>query len=248
MVRVFWKLKRLLKSQMNALRLGFFFVRFRAIKMPKKVNVSGKRIALHYPPEYGAGCDFISCCVLNVYGLNDRLADVKTILDIGANVGFFAIAARSRYPGAKIHAYEPNPRTLPFLRSNVEQLGVDIYPEAVGAEPGRVSIIDTGDCNGARTVSNGDGATAQMSLDGAIERLGGAVDLLKLDCEGAEWDMFRRAAPWRHVRNVRMEYHLWDGQTVQDVEQSLSRLGFEAIHWDPDGKMGTVWAVRSNRN
>ena len=170
--------------------MGFFFVRFRSYKMPQKVKVGGRTISLHYPPEFGATSDFLGCCVLNVYGLSQRLSDLKSILDIGANVGFFCIAARSRYPGATIHAYEPNPRTLPFLYSNVEQLGISIYPEAVGADSGHVSIIDNGDCNGARTVQNGDGAIAQVSLERAIQRLGGTVDLLKLDCEGAEWEMF----------------------------------------------------------
>jgi FkbM family methyltransferase len=244
MTRIFWKLKRLLKSQVNALRLGFFFTRFSAFKMPEKVNVRGRAIPLHYPPEYGANCDFLGCCVLNVYGLSERLSDPKSILDVGANVGFFCIAARSRYPGATIHAYEPNPRTLPFLHSNVEQLGITIYPEAVGAGEGHVSVIDTGDCNGARTVEDSGGAVTQVSLDRAIERMGGSVDLLKLDCEGAEWEMFRSAVPWRHVRNVRMEYHLSGGQKVEDVKDALSHLGFEVIHVEADGTMGTVWALR----
>jgi len=214
--------------------------------MPERVNVRGTTIRLHYPPEYGAKCDFIGCCVLNVYGLNERLSDLKSILDIGANVGFFCIAARSRYPGATIHAYEPNPRTLPFLQSNVEQLGITIFPEAVGAGAGHVSVIDTGDCNGARTVEDRSGAILQVSLDRTIERIGGSVDLLKLDCEGAEWEMFRSAVPWRHVRNVRMEYHLSDGQRVEDVKDALSNLGFQVIHVEADGMMGTVWAVSQN--
>ncbi len=199
MIRIFRKLKRLLNSQINALRLGFFFTRFSAFKMPERVSVGGNKIRLHYPPEYGAHCDFIGCCVLNVYGLSQQLSDLKSILDIGANVGFFSIAARSRYPGATIHAYRPNPRTLPFLHSNVEQLGVTIYPEALGAGEGHVSVIDTGDCNGARTVESSEGPIMQVSLDRAIARIGGTVDLLKLDCVGAEWEMFRSAAPWRPV-------------------------------------------------
>jgi FkbM family methyltransferase len=248
MTRILRKLKRLMKAQINALRLGFFFPRFSAFKMPEKVRVGGRTIRLHHPPEYGSTCDFLGCCVLNVYGLSERLSDLKSILDIGANVGFFSIAARSRYPGATIHAYEPNPRTLPFLHSNVEQLGVTIYPEAVGAEAHQVSVIDTGDCNGATTVEDSAGAVMQVGLDRAIARIGGVVDLLKLDCEGAEWEMLRSPALWQHVRNVRMEYHLSGAQRVQDVEDALSRLGFEVIYVDADGTMGTVWAVSQNRN
>jgi FkbM family methyltransferase len=234
------------KSHLNALRLGFFFVRVRSFKMPERVNVAGTTIPLHYPPEHGTVGDFFGCCIGNAYGLRQRLSNVRTILDVGANVGFFSIAARSRYPRAKIHAYEPNPRVLPFLKSNADPLGISIYPEAVGADTGCVSILDIGDSNQARAVSSGNGGIPQVSLACAIERLGGTVDLLKLDCEGAEWEMFQSAAAWKRVRNIRMEYHLFHGQTVLDVEKALSRLGFEAIHWRSDLGFGIVWATSRN--
>ena len=103
---------------------------------------------------------------------------------------------------------------------------------------------DSGDSNLARTVANSDGSVPQVSLATAVERLGGTVDLLKLDCEGAEWEMFDPAEPWQHIRNIRMEYHLFHGETVQDVERNLNGLGFEVVHWKPDQGFGTVWASR----
>jgi FkbM family methyltransferase len=234
---------RQVNYHLNALRFGFFFIRTRSFKMPARVNVAGTKVHLQYPPEHGVTADFFTCCIRNDYGLGRRLSKVRTIVDIGANVGFFSLAARSCYPQATIHAYEPNRRVIPFLKSNVESLGVNIYPEAVGAEAGMVSIVDTGDSNQARTAFDDNGGIPQVNLECAIERLGGAIDLLKLDCEGAEWDLFRSASPWKHVRNIRMEYHLLQRHTVQDVENALSRLGFEAIQWKCDLGFGTVWAT-----
>jgi FkbM family methyltransferase len=213
--------------------------------MPERVRTAGKTVSLRYPPEQGVSTDFIGCCIRNDYGLSEQLARVDTILDIGANLGFFSIAARSHYPHAKIHAYEPNPRVLPFLQYNISRLGIEIYPEAVGAESGLVSIIDNGASNQARTALTDDGAIPLICLDIAIGRLGGTVDLLKLDCEGAEWDMFRSTNHWRHVRNIRMEYHLFRGETVQDVWQILDGLGFRVIHCQPDVGFGIVWAVNA---
>jgi hypothetical protein len=40
------------------------------------------------------------------------------ILDIGANVGSFALWAELRWPGSKIRCYEPNPGTFAFLKRN----------------------------------------------------------------------------------------------------------------------------------
>jgi FkbM family methyltransferase len=229
----------------NGLRFGFVFVRARSFKIPQKIRVAGKSVPLRLPPEHGALVDFFVCFLRNEYGLQKRMSDVQTILDIGANLGFFSIAARSHYPRAIIHAYEPNPRVLPFLEANTSELGIAVYPEAVGGQSGRVSMDDSGDSNLARTVVNSDGSVPQVSLATAIERLGGTVDMLKLDCEGAEWEMFGIAEPWQHIRNVRMEYHLFKGETVQDVERNLNGLGFEVIHWKPDLGFGTVWASRA---
>jgi FkbM family methyltransferase len=226
----------------RALRMGIFFSRARWFEMPHTVRAAGKKVALHYPPEDGVVFDFIGCCVRNDYGLRQQLKDVETILDIGANVGFFSVAARAYYPLARIHAYEPNRRSFEFLKSNAEQLGINVYQEAVGADEGRVVIADEGDSNQAKTIASADGGIPQIALERAVERLGGTVDLLKLDCEGAEWDMFRSALPWRHIRNIRMEYHLFDHHTLEDVEQTLKQLGFRITRFEPSKGFGLIWA------
>jgi FkbM family methyltransferase len=229
----------------NGLRLGFVYVRARSFKIPQKIHIAGKSVPLRFPPEQGARIDFFVCFLRNEYGLQKRLSNVQTILDIGANLGFFSMAARSHYPKATIHAYEPNTRAFTYLKENTCQLGIVIYPEAVGGSSGYVSMEDCGDSNLARTVVTCDGSIAQVSLATAIERLGGSVDLVKLDCEGAEWEMFSKAEPWQQIRNVRMEYHLFHDETVQDVERNLTRLGFKVIHLQQDLTFGTVWATRT---
>ena len=49
-----------------------------------------------------------------------------------------------------------------------------------------------------------------VTLAQALERLDGQdCDLLKIDCEGAEYDILMNADPacWRHIRHIVMEYH-----------------------------------------
>jgi FkbM family methyltransferase len=237
---------RLAESFTNGLRYGFIFLRVRWFRMPRRVLAAGKRVPLHYPSEHGAQGDFFACFIRNDYGLRRQLPQVHTILDIGANAGFFSIAARGRYPRATIHAYEPNPRVLPYLEANAAQVGVTVFPEAVGSESGLVQILDSGESNQARTQANGAGEIPLVALDMAIERIGGSVDLLKLDCEGAEWDLFHAAGAWRQVRNLRMEYHLFHGETVAQVDEALRGLGFKPIHWEHDVGFGMVWATRSD--
>lgn len=238
-------LQRQVESSANGLRFGFLFLRIRWFKLPRKVRAAGKSIQLQYPLEAGVRSDFIGCFVHNCYGLRERLPEVRTILDVGANVGFFSVAARGHYPKAVIHAYEPNPRVLPYLRSNLRELKIGIYPEAVGIRDGFISLIDDGPSNQARTHTGNGGKIPQTGLAKAIERLGGSVDLLKLDCEGAEWELFQLSDCWKHIRNLRMEYHLFHGETFPQVEDALHNLGFRIIHTEHDAGFGIVWATQS---
>ncbi len=215
--------------------------------MPSRIRVVKEKVALHYLDEAGVGPDFIECFIYNVYGLGHALGSVRTILDIGANVGFFSLAARGYYPEAIIHAYEPNPRIQAVLRANIDKLSIKAYPEAVGGRTGQVTLNDASVSNMARTCPSGDGSgsIAQISLDSAIKRLGGSVDLLKMDCEGAEWEMFCLVDCWDSIKNVRMEYHLYNGESVGQVVKALSGLGFRIIRLKPRrNNMGIIWGKR----
>jgi FkbM family methyltransferase len=234
---------RQVECSANGLRFGFLFVRARWFRMPRSIRVAGRKLPLHYPAETGVQNDFFACVIRNEYGLGHGLHEVRTILDVGANIGFFSVAARARYPHARIHAYEPNPRVVPLLESNTAPLGIEIHAEAVGAWDGRASMLDAGDSNQARTQASEAGNISQVSLEKAIDRLGGTVDLLKLDCEGAEWELFRAPEAWKRVRNIRMEYHLFRGETIAQVEESLNGLGFEVTHLQPGPGFGMAWAT-----
>jgi len=76
----------------------------------------------------------------------------------------------------------------------------------------------------------------------------GDIDLLKLDCEGAEWDIFECKDAWRAVRALTMEYHLWakPASTPDSLRWQLSGLGFSQIEFEPsqNGHWGFAFANR----
>ncbi len=247
-VRRFFRFLALLpETCANGLRFRVLFILPRWFKMPARVYVAKRYISLRFLDEEGIDSDFISCFLRNSYGLGHKLRDVRTILDIGANTGFFSLAAREYYPGATIHAYEPNPRILPYLRANTSGLDIHIYPEAVGNLSGYVTMIDPGASDQARTSFSGNsgGDIAQVSLEKAIERIGGSVDLLKLDCEGAEWEIFKLTNCWGSIRAIRLEYHLFNGETLEQVKEALIAKGFRVIYSGGYNEVGgVVWASR----
>jgi FkbM family methyltransferase len=188
------------------------------------------------------------CLVEDGYGLEEFRESPSAILDIGANQGFFALAARNFFSDATIHCYEPNLRILPILEKNAEAVRAHVFREAVGAAAGTVFLEESGDSNQARTSSLANGmAVPQVSLRTAVERLGGRIDLAKIDCEGAEWEMFADPEPWKSIRNLRMEYHLMDRREFSEVHARLCSFDFEIFHHEPSGDWGTVWARRGVR-
>jgi FkbM family methyltransferase len=237
--KLFLHFRRIFKGR----RFGVRFVRRASFTLPTTVRLCGKSVPVFSPAEEGARNDFLTCFIEDEYGLGEIRFPVQTIADIGANIGFFSMAARSYFPTATVHAYEPNPRVLPYASKNAISAQFTLFAEAVGAKAGFVSIEDSGDSNQARTISpESESRIKQVPLSSVVQRLGGRIDLAKIDCEGAEWELFTDSAAWPHIRHIRMEYHLWGKRAYSDVEQCLSSIGFRIHFHKPSGDWGTIWA------
>ena len=62
------------------------------------------------------GPNFLRKYLFDEYFLRKICRDrISKIVDVGANVGFFSLTARSFFPLAKIHAYEPSKSNFRFL-------------------------------------------------------------------------------------------------------------------------------------
>ena len=68
-----------------------------------------------------------------VSSLNRQGLGSHTVLDIGANVGQFAVAAAKLFPRVHVHSFEPVPESFKKLSKNVSKLpNVSIYQMALG--------------------------------------------------------------------------------------------------------------------
>jgi FkbM family methyltransferase len=248
MRKIFKKILSHCRRIRNAQRLGIPFTRRASFLIPARMKLGAGFVSVHSNGEHGARIDFLMCLIEDGYGLDALKETPSTILDIGANQGFFALAAGSFFPNATIHCYEPNPRILPVLEQNAALVRAEVFREAVGSSEGTVFLEESGDSNQARTTSVASGgAVPQVSLRMAVERLGGRVDLAKIDCEGAEWEMFGNPEHWTAIRHLRMEYHLMNRQAFSEVHSHLLAFGFEIFHHESSGDWGTVWARRGVR-
>src|SRR5262249_44349858 len=128
--------------------------------------------------------------------------------------------------------------------ANMALVGATAIEAGVGSCSGLAAIDEKGDSRLAQTRLTDSGSIQIVSLRDAIRRMGGAVDLLKLDCEGAEWDILKDVEGFRRVGLVRMEYHLTDGRSLDDLTMQATRLGFCIERLEPNDGFGIAWLSR----
>jgi FkbM family methyltransferase len=147
-----------------------------------------------------------------------------TVVDIGAGLGDFSVCAAWRHPDRKIAAFEPFRESFDLLQENLRLNGlhnVQSFPYAVGARSGPMQLqTATGVAVQHSTASAGSVAPAALlpvegvTLEEAFQKAGFArCNLLKVDCEGGEYDIFFHTpeATLRKIDRIAMEYH--DGCT-----------------------------------
>ena len=128
------------------------------------------------------------------------------ILDIGSNIGSSILFFHKQFPNAQIYGFEPHPDTFRVLEKNVGGIpSVKIFNYGLGAADAEISVaFDNADFS--RFMGKGEGAdwsgplsptVCQIRKAGAmVQSLGlTKVDLIKIDCEGAEFDVLASLPP-----------------------------------------------------
>ena len=118
------------------------------------------------------------------------------IIDIGANIGYYAIiAGKGIGPRGKIFAYEPENRNFSFLKKNIEANKLaNVIPLkiALSNEKGMSKLYLDEDNKGRHSLAYEKNKECLVietdTLDNSLEQFGSpAVDIIKIDIEGAEF-------------------------------------------------------------
>jgi FkbM family methyltransferase len=141
------------------------------------------------------------------------LDDVRVVVDLGSHIGTSILFFRVRHPGAEIHGFEPDPRTFARLRANVGALpDVTIDPRAASGSGGRARFHSAGNSLASSLIADAepgrDVTVACVTLDQIFDELGvDRIDLLKLDVEGAEYELLTHTTRLGDVRAIAGELH-----------------------------------------
>ncbi len=148
---------------------------------------------------------------------------VRTILDLGANIGLTATHVAALYPEARILAVELDRANCELARRNTARFRerVEVLHGAVWHEPGEVRYGGLRESGYAIGEAGGvERRAPALTVGQLIDRLGvDEVDYVKMDIEGAEREVLADGTAWLgRVRTIKVEVH-------PDKASFLYRLG-----------------------
>ena len=185
----------------------------------------------------------------DLYGLSrlpTHLGERALMLDIGSHVGATAILLALRHPELRVHAFEPDATTFLFLVWNLLEhrlLGrVTPHHLALHSDNTGLEFVTSGDdTTSSRAVRMGRPWGSQQAktcvptiqlgafLDVTACDVHARVQLVKLDCEGCEYDIVPQNTTFfeKHVRYLFGEVHEWQ---LRGRGVTLSNSRFSETH------------------
>jgi FkbM family methyltransferase len=175
------------------------------------------------------------------------IAPDAVVVDVGANIGDFAVQAARLCPQGRVIAVEPLRSAGAMIATQARLNGlsnVTWFHAALSGVEGQPSARQDGAFY--QTAADIAESPRVLTLGGLMTELGlTRIDLLKLDCEGAEWDILPAAeARLPQVAQICMEYHLEGGWTAEKLADWLTARGFTVKVNSGGGWNGLLWARR----
>lgn len=168
---------------------------------------------------------------------------VRRVLDIGANIGAFAVWAYVKWPGCWIDSYEPNGGACEIYKRNAPP-GAQIHEVAVTVEE-KAQLYLGGDW-GWSSIKQGINPHEERSVPVPVmhPKHLPPCDVLKVDAEGSECEIF---SAYKHLDSVKIAIFEWHSEKDRMfVEQLLAGSGLRCfqIVFDRTSLGQEVW-VRS---
>ncbi len=181
------------------------------------------------------------------------------VIDIGANKGVFVALAASN-DASRILAYEPdidNYDYLQWLIENNNLLSVELSNQAVSGKNGILKLYQS-ERNTRHSILGFDVATGQklenyveipsINLDTILKDFD-SIDLLKMDCEGAEFEIISSVSEksLNKVEKIVMEYHSSiDSPALSKLLNKLRKFGYDVVigNFQSEKPFGMLFAIR----
>lgn len=177
------------------------------------------------------------------------------ILDIGAHKGFFALYVRALNTEVPVYCYEPEEANFRALKEHLELNKIqNVFPKnsAVAKEEGMAILHVSNDSHNHSLVmvpgTVNDRKVNAVTLERIVSKLP-HVDLVKMDIEGAEFQILENAPDtvFEKCPAFFLETHQYnDSMRASTLKTLFEKKGY-TVQLTPskfDKRLGFLWAVR----
>jgi FkbM family methyltransferase len=190
--------------------------------------------------------DLVTAWVVNFRKEYKMSSCAETVVDIGANVGFFSLYAAFRNHDARIIAVEPFPTTFAQLHSNVARnrvaCRVDCWNVGIAECPGirvmsgavpsqyRGILPAASPCDGEGHAKVHVVTFEELIQNACSHFQSETIDFVKVDIEGGEHEALKASSPrsFFPIKELGMEYH--PNQPKRQLFNHLQSAGLLLSH------------------
>lgn len=164
-----------------------------------------------------------------------------TIIDAGGYIGLVTLYLKSTYPQAQITTFEPDPTIFSMLQQNIKQnklTDVTLIQAGVGKTEKTVQFYPDNSDGGSLYTTQETTKPITIELVKLSSYIDEPIDLLKMNIEGAEGEVFEEIAHKLHlIKEIIFEYHAFSSlpQTLGKILDLLNSKGFRYIVTDSVG-------------
>jgi FkbM family methyltransferase len=177
-----------------------------------------------------------------IYNQNFTLRKDDVVIDIGAHLGRFSFPTLVKYQGIKVYAYEPDVVNFNCIKNSIERNDFSnmlvenvavfdkegYYNFSNGPESSQGSLTEVGffiDTSNSKKTSVKTKTLESIFIEKDIKK----CKLLKIDCEGSEYEIFHNLPDYifKKIENIYIEIHPTDKFQPESLKLFLTNKGFE---------------------
>lgn len=183
-------------------------------------------ISFHFPDNASFVFNYKEIFNQEVYFFDSDKSD-PLIIDGGANIGLAVNYFKKRFPSGRVIAFEPDPEIFRYLTKNTEGLeGVELVQKGLWSVEDTLTFEE----EGADAGRLDDKGTKSVEVTRLSPYLNNQVDYLKLDIEGAEFEVLCEIKDKLiNVERIFVEYHNFTSrpQRLSELLEMLKSSGFK---------------------
>jgi FkbM family methyltransferase len=188
-----------------------------------------------------------NCYMKLEYDLNDGI-----IIDIGAHIGGFTKFIKTLSPRSHILSFEPNKNNFDMLKmntkemSNTEIFNLGVYGDSCTREFSFLSDNNnTGEYRTSFTEHQKKNKNFNfdkikcVGINDILDDFSGIISLLKIDCEGSEWSIFKNITSenLKRINCIIGEFHPRQPNELQiEILSKLKESGFNVMRYVSSSK------------